>query len=94
MDALDTEQFISPRTPRGPGRTRTVSHRQGLSREAAWSPTPTYELVLDRVEVDPRVLLEQHVDVVEGEGPDVRLSCSSSSAARLGSRTATPSRSR
>jgi hypothetical protein len=73
MDALDTEQFISPRTPRGPGRIRTVSHRQGLSGEAAWSPAPTGELALDRVEVDPRVLLDQHVDVVEGEGSDVRL---------------------
>jgi hypothetical protein len=37
------------------------------------SPAPSGELALDRVEVDPRVLLEQHVDVVEGEGSDVRL---------------------
>ena len=28
MHPLDTEQFIGPRTPRGRGRARTVSHRQ------------------------------------------------------------------
>ena len=41
--ALDTEQFISPRTPpvkrRGrPAGTRRVRQRQGLSGEGAWSP--------------------------------------------------------
>jgi hypothetical protein len=29
VDALDAEQFIGPWTPHGPGRTRTVGHRQG-----------------------------------------------------------------
>jgi hypothetical protein len=43
VHALDTEQFISPRTPpakrrRRPAGTRRVRQRQGLSGEAAWSP--------------------------------------------------------
>ncbi len=38
MQALDTEHCISARTPGGRGHTHTVSHRQGLSRSAAWSP--------------------------------------------------------
>jgi hypothetical protein len=31
MEAVNTEDLISPRTPGGAGRTRRVQHRQGLS---------------------------------------------------------------
>jgi hypothetical protein len=41
--------------------------------EAVAAPAPAHEFLLHRAEVDTRVLCEQDVDVVEGEGTDVRL---------------------
>ena len=41
--------------------------------EAVAAAAATHELRLHRVQRDPRVLVEQDVDVVERERPDVRL---------------------
>ena len=41
--------------------------------EAVPAPSATDELLLDRVQAHAGVLVEQHVDVVEREGPDVGL---------------------